>query len=94
MAEVVDILVLGAGMCGLGAATSLREMGHRMVVLDKSRGVGGRLAGRRFGGATFDMGPSTSRVVVWPSLRVCRPGEAKVAWCPGSTADRPGRIAI
>ena len=51
-----DVLVVGAGMAGLTAATELRERGLRVLVLDKGRGVGGRLATRRIGEATFDHG--------------------------------------
>ncbi len=51
-----DVLVIGAGMAGLTAATELRRRGLRVLVLDKGRGVGGRLASRRIGEATFDHG--------------------------------------
>jgi renalase len=52
----IDVLIIGAGMAGLTAASALRESGLRTVVLDKGRGVGGRIASRRIGGATFDHG--------------------------------------
>ena len=48
--------MVGAGMAGLVAATELRSAGHRVTVVDKGRGVGGRTATRRFAGATFDHG--------------------------------------
>jgi len=51
-----DFLIVGAGMAGLTAATELRHTGHDVLVIDKGRGVGGRLASRRIGGATFDHG--------------------------------------
>lgn len=50
------IAVLGAGMAGLAAAGILHEEGLPVCVLEKSRGVGGRCATRRFGGAVFDHG--------------------------------------
>lgn len=43
-------------MAGLSAAGELKRAGLRVVVLDKGRGVGGRIATRRIGGATFDHG--------------------------------------
>ncbi len=49
-------LVIGAGMAGLTAARLLLGDGWRVVVLDKGRGVGGRLATRRIGEARFDHG--------------------------------------
>lgn len=51
-----DCVIVGAGMAGLMAAHALREAGRSCVLLDKGRGVGGRMATRRFGGAVFDHG--------------------------------------
>jgi predicted NAD/FAD-dependent oxidoreductase len=48
-------VVVGAGMAGLTAAHLLSGVAE-VVVLDKGRGVGGRLATRRVGEATFDHG--------------------------------------
>lgn len=51
-----EILIVGAGMAGLTAASGLQQTGHNVLVIDKGRGVGGRLASRRIGLATFDYG--------------------------------------
>jgi renalase len=51
-----DMLVVGAGISGLVAAAELRRAGLRVLVLDKGRGFGGRLASRRIGDAAFDHG--------------------------------------
>lgn len=55
-----DILIIGGGMAGLSAATALASTGQRIIVLDKGRGPGGRMAARRaeIGGAqvSFDHG--------------------------------------
>ena len=51
-----EILILGAGMAGLSAATELQCAGRRVLVLEKSRSVGGRMATRRMGAAVFDHG--------------------------------------
>jgi len=59
-----DVLIVGAGMAGLTAATELAGAGRRVLLLDKGRAVGGRLASRRIGEATFDHGAQfiTARV--------------------------------
>jgi renalase len=52
----VEILIVGAGMTGLTAASDLQQAGNNVLVVEKGRGVGGRLASRRIGLATFDQG--------------------------------------
>lgn len=49
------IVVVGAGLAGLSAARLLAER-HEVLVVDKGRQVGGRLATRRIGDATLDHG--------------------------------------
>ncbi|GAB4369798.1 MAG: FAD-dependent oxidoreductase [Acidobacteriota bacterium] len=51
-----DVLIVGGGLCGLIAARSLAESGVQAEVLDKGRGVGGRLATRRIGPGRADHG--------------------------------------
>lgn len=48
--------VVGAGLAGLGAARALAGAGHEVVVLEKSRGLGGRMASRRVGVLVLDHG--------------------------------------
>ncbi len=52
----MDVLVIGAGIAGLACARQLMSNGHAVTVIDKGRGVGGRLATRRLGAASFDTG--------------------------------------
>ena len=49
-------LVIGAGLSGLLTARRLRDAGLKVIVVEKSRGVGGRMATRRDGLARYDHG--------------------------------------
>ena len=49
-------VIVGAGISGLLAANTLKQEGWTITVLDKGRGVGGRMATRRVGEGTFDHG--------------------------------------
>lgn len=42
-----DVIIVGAGMSGLAAARKLITAGLKVCVLEKSRGIGGRMATRR-----------------------------------------------
>ncbi len=53
---IYDIIIIGAGISGLTAAVKLREAGKSCLVLEKSRGLGGRMATRRRDDAVFDHG--------------------------------------
>ena len=52
----LDVLIIGAGMAGASAARALVDQGHRVQLLDKARGGGGRLSTRRTDGLQFDHG--------------------------------------
>jgi renalase len=86
-------LVVGAGMSGLMCARNLREAGHDVVVLDKGRGVGGRMATRRIGDATVDHGAQfftvrseafAREVAEWTTSGVV------YEWCRGFRASADG----
>jgi predicted NAD/FAD-dependent oxidoreductase len=79
------VVIVGAGLAGLVAARHLND-DHDVVVLDKGRSVGGRLATRRIGDAVLDHGAQfftvrgdefSRQVDDWQ-----RRGVAKV-WCHG-----------
>lgn len=93
-----DAVVVGAGIAGLCAAGELAAAGRRVLVLDKSRGVGGRLATRRVGEAVCDHGAQffTVRSADFASL-VTAAAAAGVAtpWCHGfSRVAGTGAVAM
>ena len=54
--KVTDVLIIGAGISGLVCASKLSNAGMSVRLLDKGRGVGGRMATRCMGGARIDHG--------------------------------------
>ncbi|NDJ19806.1 NAD(P)/FAD-dependent oxidoreductase [Myxacorys almedinensis] len=54
--SVVDVAIVGAGVAGLTCAQRLHQAGYRVVVVEKSRGLGGRMATRRLHGTHADHG--------------------------------------
>ena len=79
-------LVIGAGIAGLLAARTLQEHGLRVTVLDKGRGVGGRMATRRIGSAVFDHGAQffTARDPQFDTLvSAWQRAEVAQEWCRG-----------
>lgn len=53
---MADIAIIGTGMAGATAARALSDAGRRVMLFDKSRGFGGRLATRRGDGFELDHG--------------------------------------
>lgn len=53
-----DVLVIGAGVSGLAAASALAHAGKQVVVLEARDRVGGRVHTERVGGHTTDVGAS------------------------------------
>lgn len=57
MKPIRTAAIIGAGISGLACAQTLRAAGVEVTILEKSRGLGGRLATRRLdSGAAFDHG--------------------------------------
>ncbi|AWN45578.1 FAD-dependent oxidoreductase [Methylobacterium terrae] len=92
------IAIIGAGIAGAAAAHRLREAGRRVVVLDKGRGPGGRMATRRGPGEfRFDHGAQyftardprfRAQVADWTTRGVAAPwgGADRFVGTPGMTA--------
>lgn len=58
MTEPIDYAIIGAGLSGLSLATQFKQQFPRLnvVIFEKSKGYGGRIATRRVGQAAFDHG--------------------------------------
>lgn len=58
MTSEKHIIIIGAGIGGLGAAALFSKRGYRVTVIEKNNTVGGRANIFTENGFTFDMGPS------------------------------------
>lgn len=52
----VDIVVIGAGIAGLSFARAIKQQGREVVILERSRAVGGRCASWRHADLAMDYG--------------------------------------
>jgi predicted NAD/FAD-dependent oxidoreductase len=91
----MTIAIVGAGLSGLAAAAELTRRGHAVTLIDKSRGVGGRMATRRAGDLAFDHGAPavqprgdrfTEVVRGWQAAGLAAPWDDGVTGVPGMTA--------
>lgn len=95
-----QVVVVGAGIAGLLAARELRAAGADVVVLEKSRGVGGRMATKRIGEAVFDHGAQffTAREAAFQAEVEAWAERGHVERWPGVAArrwiGRPGMTAV
>lgn len=81
-----DVLIIGAGLAGLAVARTLRQQSKRdVLVLEKSRGPGGRLASKRIGSTRADIGAQfmTARDPRFAGLLAeAEDAQAVATWCP------------
>lgn len=77
------IAIVGAGMAAIACARTLVQAGHRVTLLEKSRGVGGRMATRSSPFGSFDHGAQYFTVrdsrfaqALQTTPAVCRPWSA------------------
>ena len=100
---MLDVLVIGSGMTGIACARHLYAAGWDVVVLDKGRGIGGRMATRRVevNGQTirFDHGAQfvTARDAGF-KRELSEIIDSAIVWAdagrPGAYAGVPGMSAI
>lgn len=79
--QLFDAVILGAGISGLTLADRLSKVTNNFLVVEKSRGVGGRLATRRDGENLYDHGAQFYKISpkhelifdqLWQSSRVVK----------------------
>ena len=84
-----DVLVVGAGMAGLTVAAHRAAAGDRVMVVDKGRRHGGRMATRRIDGVPLDTGVATFAAHGPAFVRAL--GRWADAGHAAAAADGPGR---
>lgn len=93
----MKIVVIGAGISGCVCAWRLAQEGHSVTLLEKGRGVGGRMATRRMEGARIDHGaqfftvrdPRMKRLLqIWQRKEAVTPWYDRIA----GREDLSGRI--
>ncbi|MFL5794365.1 MAG: FAD-dependent oxidoreductase, partial [Actinomycetota bacterium] len=68
LAEPVDLVVLGAGPAGVGAAYRTARAGHRVVVLERAPGPGGAAASFEVDGIRVDHGSHRLHPAIQPRI--------------------------
>ena len=89
-----ETIVVGAGIAGLCAARELVAAGRSVLVLDKRRGLGGRMATRRLGSAVCDHGAQFFTVrgrAFGGIVSEAHAAGSAVEWCRGFS--RAGSLA-
>ncbi|MEI4233285.1 NAD(P)/FAD-dependent oxidoreductase [Roseovarius sp. D22-M7] len=94
---MIDTVVVGGGMTGISCARALSDAGREVLVLDKGRGLGGRMATRRVTldgkDATFDHGAQYIGATA-PDVAAMLDGlpDASAEWHDG--AARPHHVGL
>lgn len=84
-----DVLIIGAGIAGLTAARALEAAGFSVHVLDKGRGVGGRVATRRLENTFADHGAPCFRLDDPEVLSLWQEPPSRLAFLPAPLALDP-----
>jgi predicted NAD/FAD-dependent oxidoreductase len=85
-----EIAVVGAGIAGLACASELAHAGAQVVVFERARGLGGRLATRRHGRVAFDQGAQFLTARSGPFVKyltVARNAASAAPWTPTIVED-------
>ena len=81
-----DFAIIGAGISGITFARELTRLGKSVVIVEKSRGLGGRISTRRLGDDVANQGLSTFEVTNTKLLELAKVGvKANVLTIHGNT---------
>ena len=103
MTSISSVAVVGAGLAGLSCAQALRSAGLQVTVLDKSRGVAGRMSTRRSEGWQADHGAQyftarhpafAAEVARWTDAGVAAPWTPRIAVLGGDDPQRDVRGSL
>lgn len=103
MTSISSVAVVGAGLAGLSCAQALRSAGLQVTVLDKSRGVAGRMSTRRGEGWQADHGAQyftarhpafAAEVARWTDAGVAAPWTPRIAVLGGDDPQRDLRGSL
>lgn len=103
MTSISSVAVVGAGLAGLSCAQALRSAGLQVTVLDKSRGVAGRMSTRRGEGWQADHGAQyftarhpafAAEVARWTDAGVAAPWAPRIAVLGGDDPQRDLRGSL
>ena len=87
-------IIVGGGIAGLITATLLQRENIEVTVLDKGRGIGGRLATRRIDGGVFDYGTqyfSVKNPQFEPWVKEWLDHEIITQWCDKFTPEETSK---
>jgi predicted NAD/FAD-dependent oxidoreductase len=95
MTDRPRIGIVGAGPAGLSCGQALRQRGFDVVILEKSRGIGGRMATRRRDGLQFDHGApcaSLGSAAAGSWVAAARGQGLACDWPEGGLLDNPAPV--
>ncbi|MDW5417161.1 FAD-dependent oxidoreductase [Iodobacter sp. CM08] len=101
MSSHYDVLILGAGMAGLSCARRLHNEGKKVLLLEKARGLGGRMACRRTEKGAWDHGAQyftasdadfAAQVAAWQQVGCVAEWDAKIQAWDGQRFTKPSKM--
>jgi predicted NAD/FAD-dependent oxidoreductase len=90
----MKIIIVGAGISGCVCANRLAMAGHAVTLIEKGRGVGGRMSTRRMNGARIDHGAQFFTARDPRMKELVQDWEEQGLWFHGMIRCRAGKIFL